>query len=325
MWPYGSQIQYSVYQNGRWRDPVALSGNLDDGHGRLAPALAIRNGVVAVVWSEHNDQGAVQLFTTRLIGESWSAPAPVLAAPLPDWWVLPSAIALTDSQVMVAWGQWGDDGRGRLLLARRSLQGGDWRYTQVSPTVASDWCIQERPQLRTDGDGYVHVVWSGCALRNPPDEWPHDSFIFYARSINGGATFGQPLRVGQTIAPEDEEHHNDTASRPALALGADGEVMVIYPGRSEGVWTFYATLIRNNVVAASQRIGELATNWTPAGEYGGNWYEGDSAGAIGYDAIRQRYVAVFPDRRNERAPTLYAATYGGSDILPRLYLPAVTR
>lgn len=327
VWPYGRHVYYSVYAGGKWRDPVRLSGDEEGGRERITPVIAARGGVVAVAWTERDNQGTVQLVAAWNMGAGWSAATPVLTAPISERWVLPAAVALTDNQLLVAWGEWRDNGRGTVLLARRALQGGGWSYTQVSPTVDSDWCIQEQPQLRTDAAGGAHIVWSGCALRNPPDEWPHDSYIFYARSTDGGATFSAPVRVGQTIAPTDEDHHNNTDSRPALATGANGEVMVLYPGRVAGNWTFYAALLQNGSVTMQQQLGEAATGWTPPGEYGGRWYEGDSAGAVSYDAVRQRFVVAFPDRRNGQAPTVYFATYGGIDIelSDWLYLPAVRR
>jgi hypothetical protein len=306
---------------------VRLSGEADDGYERITPVVAARNGVVAVAWTERDNQGTVQLYAIWNTGAGWSTPAAVLAAAIPERWVLPPAIALTDNQVLVAWSEWRDNGRGQVIAARHSLQGGGWSYTPASPSVASDWCFQEHPALRTDGAGRVHIVWSGCALRNPPDEWPHDSTIFYALSSDDGATFGAPVRVGQTIAPEDEDYHNDTSSRPALALGADGEVMVLYPSRVEGSWAFYAAQLQQGVVMLHQRLGGADVDWAPPGEYDGRWYEGDSAAAVSYDAVRQRFVAVFPDRHSQQAPMLYAATYGGVeiDLSQRVFLPAVGR
>lgn len=328
LWPFGRQIQYSVYQAGRWRDPVRLSGETDDGHERVTPAVTARNGVIAAVWNERDQQGTVQLYATWNGGAGWSTPSAVLPAPLAEWWHLPAAIALRDNQLFVAWGQSSVNGRGRIMVARHSLQGGAWSYTQVSPTVNSDWCIQDHPQMQADAAGRLHLVWAGCALRNPPEEWPHDSLIFYAFSDDGAATFSPPVAVGLTIAPEDEDHHNDGSSRPTLAVGndgADGEAMVLYPSRIDRSWTFYAALLKNGSAQAPQRIGDPATNWTPPGDFDGNWYEGDSAGAVAFDASRQRFLVLFPDRRNLRTPTLYTATYGGIDLFQKLYLPAVTR
>ena len=135
------------------------------------------------------------------------------------------------------------------------------------------------------------------------------------------------MRVGPTIAQGDEAHHNDTASRPALAVGAGGEAMVLYPSRVEGAWTFYAAQVQDGIVTIFQRLGTAETDWAPPGEYDTRWYEGDSAGAASYDAVRQRFIVLFPDRRNPQAPTLYAATYGGIDIdlSQRLFLPTVRR
>lgn len=329
LWPYGRHIVYSVYDGGRWSDPKRLSGEEDDGRERYRPVIAARNGVVAVVWNEfHWDgQARTQLYATWNAGAGWAPPEPVLPAALVNRWALPTTIALSDSQIFVAWDMWEGNGRSRLMMARRSLQGSGWSYTQISPSVNSDWCLQQYPQMRSDDAGRLHVVWSGCALRNPPDEWPHDSYIFYATSSDGGATFSEPLRVGLTIAQDDEAYHNNTASRPTLAIGPDNEVMVLYPARIEGSWNFYAALIRNGAVVTAQRLGEPTTNWAAEGNYEGQWYEGDSAGAIVYDALQQRYIAVFPTRSNGRSPALVAAMTEGIplDLSQKIYLPAVRK
>lgn len=329
LWPYGRHILYSVFEGGRWSDPKRLSGDEDDGRERHRPAIAVRNGVVAVAWSEArwDGQSWTQLYATWNSGAGWTSPQPVLPATMVDRWTVPVTIALSDAHIVVAWGEWDDNGRGHLMTARRSLQGGGWSYTQVNPPVASNWCLQQYPQMRSDAAGRLHLVWSGCALRNPPDEWPHDSLIFYSMSDDGGVTFSAPLRVGFTVAQEDEEHHNSTASRPTLAVGPDNEVMVLHPAHVEGSWNFYAALIRNGAVATVQRLGEATTNWAAEGDYDGQWYEGDSAGAVVYDALRQRWMAVFPTRSNGRSPTLVAATTEGApiDLSQKVYLPSVRR
>lgn len=329
LWPYGRHILYSVYEGGRWSDPRRLSGDEDDGRERYRPAIAARNGVVAVVWNEFYWDGQVwmQLQASWNTGSGWTTPAPVLPETLVDRWSLPLTVALNDSQVFVGWDVWEGDGRGRLLVARQSLQGGGWSYAQVTPPVESDWCFQQYPQMRSDATGRLHIVWSGCALRNPPDEWPHDSYIFYAMSDNGGASFSAPVQVGLTIAQDDEEHHNNTVSRPTLAVGPANEVMVFYPSRIEGSWTFYAALVRDGAVTTAQRLGGPTTNWAIEGDHDGEWYEGDSAGAIAYDWLHQRYVAVFPTRSNGRSPTLVATTTEGVpiDLSQMVYLPVVGR
>ncbi len=328
LWPYGTQIYYSVYQEGLWRAPVRLSGEDDDGRARYAPAIASRDGVLAVAWSEFDSAGDVQLYAQWNTGGGWSAPSPLLATRLAEAWSVPLSVALVDRTAVVVWDETDAAGRGRILAARHALEGGaGWAFTQVSPPVGSDWCAQHSPQLRADSDGRLHVVWSGCALRNPPDEWPHDAQIFYATSQDGGVTFSQPVRVGLTVAPEDEEHHNQVVSLPALATGPGGTAQLLYPSRSEGAWSFYVAQMENGTVAAVQRLGEPTASWAPAGTFNGRYFGSDSAGAIAYDGLLDRYIAVFPDSRNQRTPVLYATHTGDGEVtLPHwIYLPAVLR
>lgn len=329
LWPYGRHILYSMYEGGRWSDPKRLSGDEDDERQRYRPVIAAHNGVVAVVWNEFqwDGQARIRLLASWNTGNGWTTPEPVLPTTLVDRWALPATVAMTDNQIFVGWEMWEGDGHGRIMVARRVLQGGGWSYTQVSPSVESNWCFQQYPQMRSDAAGRLHIVWSGCSLRNPPEQWPHDSSIFYATSSDGGASFSQPLHVGLTIAPDDEEHHNNTASKPTLAIGSDNDVMVLYPSRVEGSWNFYAALIHNNAVTSIQRLGEPTTNWAAEGNYDDEWYEGDSAGAIVYDSLQQRYVAVFPTRSNGRSPTLVATMTESVpiDLSQTLYLPVVRR
>ncbi len=328
LWPYGRYIAYANLQGGRWSDPVRLSGDEENGRERFAPLVAIRNGTVAVVWGERDNQGNVQLWATWNNGSTgWTAPLSILPAPLPERWELPATLALTGSHIVVAWGERDTAGRGRILVARHPLQDGTWSQVQASPAIDSDWCLQVYPALHSDGAGRLHIVWSGCALRNPPNEWPHDSLIFYAYSDDSGASFSDPIRVAATIAAEDDVHHNDTSSRPALAAGDGGAVMVLYPARTEGQWTFYATLIESGAVSTSQRLGAAAESWAPPDTYSGRWYGGDSGGALTYESTRQRFVAIFPDRRNQRTPVLYTAIYAGVDVelSETLFLPAIRR
>jgi hypothetical protein len=315
VWPYGMQVQYSAYTNGKWADPTRLTGGTGDDRPRFSPTIAANGNAVAAVWSYRETNNQAQLYASWNTGSGWSNPTPVLQQPY-DAWIIHGSAALTGNGTLaVAWTQAGANGRNKLMVARRNIGGGGWGYAQVSPDVNSDWCGQESPQIRADSAGKLHLAWSGCALRNPPNAWPHDSYVFYSSSSDGGATWSAPLRVAQTIAPNDEANHNDTSSRPALAIGPTNEVMVIYPTRAGGAWTFNAALIANGAVASNAQLGDGANAWAKPGQYFGDWYGGDSVGAIAFDPIYQRYVVAFPDRRNGRSPRIYAATYGDSSIV----------
>ncbi|MFM7173385.1 MAG: hypothetical protein ACKO4U_10175, partial [Caldilinea sp.] len=78
---------------------------------------------------------------------------------------------------------------------------------------------------------------------------------------------------------------------------------------------------------ALQRLGEPTASGAPAGTFNGHYFGSDSAGAIAYDGLLDRYIAVFPDSRNQRTPVLYATHTGDGEVtLPHwIYLPAVLR
>ena len=73
-----------------------------------------------------------------------------------------------------------------------------------------------KPSMAVDGDGNPHVVWED------PRNTPSTSIdIYYARSYDGGDSFGPNIRV-----------NSDTANRPQItpniAIASDGKVHVVY-------------------------------------------------------------------------------------------------
>ncbi|BCX03191.1 MAG: hypothetical protein KatS3mg053_1129 [Candidatus Roseilinea sp.] len=328
VWPRGRQINYSAYANNGWTDPIRLTGSESDTRERYIPVIAANGNAVAAAWNYRDPAGQMQLYASWNTGNGWSTPVPVLQQTFAGW-IIRSAIALdANGNLVIAWTQEGANGRDRLMAARRNiLSGGGWSYAQISPNVNSDWCGQRYPQLQTDAANRMHIVWSGCALRNPPNAWPHDSYIFYATSRDGGATWSAPLRVGLTVAQNDSAYHNDTSSRPALAVGANDEVMVLYPSRIGGAYSFYAALIKDGTVVATTALSDNSTAWARPDMYFGQWYDGDSAGAVAFDPLGQRYIVAFPDRRNGRSPRIYTAIYGDTTVtlIPRALIPMVRR
>jgi hypothetical protein len=324
-YPNGRQIYISTFRNGRWEEAQSITGSADGGPERHAPAIAVRGNVMAAVWSERGSTLG-NLFASVNTGSGWSAPVAVMPASV-DEWIIPSSIALDgNNNVFVAYSLGGANGRSRVFVAGRNVTGGAWRTTQVSPGVNSDWCEQRHPQVRDGDDNALHIVWSGCALRNPPNEWPHDSWVFYARSTDAGASFTQPVRVGRTVPADDEDNHNDTSSRPSLALGSAGEVMVLYPAITSGRFAFFASLMQNGAWGAPAMVSSSAANWARPGEYFGDWHGGDSRGAVIFDAPRLRYIVAYPDRSNGRSPRIFSAAFGDLNLnLQKTFLPVTLR
>jgi hypothetical protein len=73
-------------------------------------------------------------------------------------------------------------------------------------------------------------------------------------------------------------------------------------------------------------ISDGETNWARPDNYDGNWHEGDSRGAIAFDPSTFRTIVAFPDRRNGRAPRIFTAIFGDTDLVLRnVFLPLVRR
>jgi len=82
--------------------------------------------------------------------------------------------------------------------------------------------INERPSLAADAGGTVHAVWTDLRAREP------DTNIFYARSIDQGATFPPAVQLDDSKAGFDPD--TDTPSNqwhPSLAL-SDGTLFVAW-------------------------------------------------------------------------------------------------
>lgn len=316
----GATVMHASYSGGVWSERRALSAGTGDVN-RGDPSIAARNDVVAVAWMHFGDGGQHQVYAAWLRDGSWSAPVTVLPSARTLWNGRPSVAIDAAGRVHVAYGDSQGNGRGTLMLASRDANASTWTYRQISPTVNSDWCGQHSPQLRADSVGTLHIAWSGCALKNPPSAWPHESWIFYASSSDGGATWSQPLKVAKTDATDD----NNTDSQPALGLGPPGELMLVYPAQiTGGTYGTYAALLTNGALnGAPYKLGD--SNWLQPGTYYGRWFGGDGRGAAGFDGAGMRFVLAYSSRASTSAPAqLYAAAYGEQNIR-RTYLPLTRR
>lgn len=111
-----------------------------------------------------------------------------------------------------------DQGR---ISVRRSVNSG---RTWGSPVKVSDSSTGESAVICGSGSA-VHVAWSG------------GSTIRYARSTNGGSSFGGPV----TLAVVDH-----TLGKPSIARGANGKVVVAWAERTNsGLVKDYVRVSRN--------------------------------------------------------------------------------
>lgn len=126
--------------------------------------------------------------------------------------------------------------RDHLLL--RWGAGGAPRATRVA---ADHWaiaaCPHHGPALALQGDDVVHAAWytEGSARQG----------LFYARSTDGGASFGEPMPVGS---------RERQAGRPALLV------------RGDTVWLAWKEFDGRRVTVLARRSDDRGATWGPAHE-----------------------------------------------------------
>lgn len=316
----GVAIMYATLTAGGWSEPTNVSAGTGETN-KNDIDLSTQPGLATVTWVSYGANNQHQIYAAWMKNGVWSTPVTVRSAPGSLYGAHPSSVLDRENRLHVVWGDSEGNGRGKLMLASRDLDtAAGWTYRTLITPLNVDWCGQSNPRITTDASGGLHIAWTGCTLKTPPNSWPHAIYSQYMRSTDGGATWSTPLRLGLT-PPTDE---NDTSSAPALSVASANEVMVLYPAYDNGAYAFFAVLIKDNVAAAPVKVSDGATNWLKPDTYRGQWYPGDSRGAVAYDGARLRFVTAFPDRRNLRTPLLYSATYGELTLL-RTFLPLTRR
>lgn len=319
-WPRGWRVRHSVLSGTAWTDPVFLSRQITSNES--LPSLAAHGNTLVASWSRwhrlEDGQVHVQLYASWNTGTGWVTETAILTKTFSAWnW--PTSVATDGSFLYVAWHREdANNGRGRILLARRPLDlAASWDYRQINPPHADDWCYHRHPRLAVGTDGTLHAVWVGCARRRENASWPRDYYVFYAQSSDRGETWTQPLRV-HLISPD---LYFDAP--PALTIAPDGRIMLVYPIRLNGTdREFAAALVRNGSVEFTHTLTTNAA-WVPAGRYEHVWYGGDGAGSVAYDPIFDRFVVAIVERSNGRAPRIQTTAY--TSFQPRVFVPLILR
>jgi hypothetical protein len=312
-------VMHASFANGAWSEARSISAGTGS-LGRRDPVIAVRNGVVAAAWAHYGANNQHQVYAAWLRNGAWSPATAVLPAPKTMWGVRPSVAIDGAGRLHVAYGESEGNGRGKLTIATRDLNGaGPWTYGRIDAPFDSDWCGQSNPQIKSDGGSGLHAVWTGCGPRNPPAVWPHAISIYYAQSSDNGARWSAPLKVAAADAVTD----NSTSAQPALAVGS-GDAMLLYPARGTASHTLFAVTIRNGAASAPVKLAENDTDWLEPGTYAGQFYPGDGRAAVTWDGSLLRYVTLFPDRRNGRTVNLFTSSFGEQTVR-QTYLPLTRR
>ena len=125
------------------------------------------------------------------------------------------------SQIHLAWAD-RSSGTWEVYYAR-STDGGVTFSEPIPIDTEATGVARGHPSLAVDSDGSVHIAWEEIRSK----DWD----IYYARS-DDGETFSAPVRVDDSVTDTDQ-------ARPALAVGRDGSVHLVWQDSRNGDWDIY--------------------------------------------------------------------------------------
>lgn len=190
-----------------WSAPVTITDDsLDFGSHNFHSLHAGADGVVYAAWLDGRaGKSAAWVASSRDGGQHWSANvriAPTEACPC-------CRTAMTtgpDGRLYVAWREV-FPGSERDIVIATSLDQGATFFAPVrvhDDRWVYDGCPHAGPSLAADARGRVHIAWwTGKEGR---------AGIWYARSDNGGASFGDPVAID--VAPHSRPSHAQVALSP---------------------------------------------------------------------------------------------------------------
>lgn len=190
-------------------DAIASDGNMV-----FAVTFAIKNS--RRDWCCNRRLGDLILRRAADEGGPWSAPLPLTRSGS----VFRASVTAASGRVHVVWSDFRGDRWS--IYHRRSTDGGSsWEPEQLlAPPVLEE---NNRPQIAVHGDS-VHVVWMDNRDGNGPCyTLPHCTETYYIRSLDGGRSWGPPVRLTQ-----NRPDHPLLSGRPDIAAFADGTLVVSF-------------------------------------------------------------------------------------------------
>jgi hypothetical protein len=237
----GVRLAVSRNRGGTFATPVAVSDHPPGAVAEMHPAIAVRGNRVFVVWQEFvdgrdDDRGRIMLARFDARGRKRGAAVRVDDRDDRGAW-LPS-LTIVGTEPVVAWIDERDPGPEGEPLEHVYVARGRDDATAFTPAVRADAGTPDVLALHNDnrwapaiaalGDT-VHLAWADFRNYN----WD----VFTARSDDGGATWGENVRVDDF--PELERVNE----RPAIGLDRRGPIHVVWTdlrAREADTNVFYA-------------------------------------------------------------------------------------
>lgn len=211
----GFFLARSADRGATWGTPMRIDdGGTDD---LEVPDLAVDGaGTVYAVWS---DATTYEVRLARSVDSGLTFGAS-LRVSTPGWLAVEGAIAARGPHVDVLWYSIRSpaDYSGALFLSQ--VAGGGTAAlppTQVLDVPANSTHVANIPSVAVDGQGFVDVAW----IDSRTD--PYGGDVYFARSLDGGRTFGRNERIEDTPLPD-----GTSQAKADVAANGNGSVVVVW-------------------------------------------------------------------------------------------------
>ncbi len=212
-------------------DAVPLNANAaTDGAGDSEVRLASDgNGSWVAVWSARGTQGGpfgsdTDVFSARSIdnGQNWSSPIPLNSTAAIDAGPDSGPAIATDRQGhwVAVWHAFAGGGTDFDIVVSRSTDNGA-TWTGAAPlnnNAATDINADNSPRIATDEHGRWLAVWQSVRMASGAD-----SEILFARSVDNGANWSNPLPLNSNAAFDTGDD-----SVPSVAMDEQGRCVAVW-------------------------------------------------------------------------------------------------
>jgi hypothetical protein len=263
---------------------------------RVQPSIAVdSSGNAYCIWGDWRNSNWDVYFAKSIdSGNSWESPD-IMVNSGPQNQTYPS-IAVDSAGIIYV--VWEDDRNGdKDIYFAKSIDGGlNWSNPNIRVSFdtlgrGSPNMSQVAPEIAVDSDGNIYVVWQD-------DRWSDDD-IFFAKSSDGGATWGvENTRVNSDAAPSPDQKN------PTMTLDSSGTIYVAWSQGSGSTNDIYFS-----------KSADGGTNWSDPHRLVNTEPGTDDRAnpSIGVDSMGNIFIA-WQDNRNGNYDIYFASSSDGGTI-----------
>ncbi len=263
-WGSDQEIMYANYTMAGWSNATVISDDFTQWNDDYssAPDITIDiNGVIHVVWYDRTDGEwgtDEEIFYVNYTAAGWSNVTCI--SDLYGWndgnSQYPSIATDNNGIIHVVWqdltdGEWGTD---REIMYANYTAAGWSNATCISDIYGWNDASSEAPEIITDNNGDLHVVWRD----DTNGEWGADIEIFYANYTSMG--WSNATCISDIYGWNTGNNYN-----PDIAMDNNGNLHVVWEDRTVGEWGTDAEIMYINHTTSGWSnatcISDDSTGW----------------------------------------------------------------